>query len=201
RAASARSPVAKTRTRAVLPVPCGRFTVPRTIWSALRGSRPRRKATSTVPSNLVVDVSLARRTGSSGACSFSRSILASAARRDLLPLLTESSCGIWGVVLRAEQALPLLLGVRGWRSALDRDAHGTGGAGDDLLGGVQVVGVEVGHLGGGDLTDLFARDLRDLGLGLLAGAILHNRGLADRLGGRLGRGDDSGGTVRVARYI
>ena len=66
-AASARSPVAKTRTRAVLPVPCGRFTVPRTIWSALRGSTPRRKATSTVASNLVVAVSLARRTASSGA--------------------------------------------------------------------------------------------------------------------------------------
>ena len=44
--------VAKTRTRAVLPVPCGRLTVPRTIWSALRGSTPRRKATSTVASNL-----------------------------------------------------------------------------------------------------------------------------------------------------
>ena len=27
-------------TRAVLPVPCGRLTVPRTIWSALRGSTP-----------------------------------------------------------------------------------------------------------------------------------------------------------------
>src|SRR5690606_2922444 len=109
RAASARSPVAKTRTRAVLPVPCGRFTVPRTIWSALRGSTPRRKATSTVPSNLVVEVSLARRTASSGAYSFSRSILASAARRDLLRLLTTCSCGFLGVVVRAEQALPLLL--------------------------------------------------------------------------------------------
>ena len=41
RACSACSPVAKTRTRAVLPVPCGRLTVPRTIWSALRGSTPR----------------------------------------------------------------------------------------------------------------------------------------------------------------
>jgi hypothetical protein len=32
--------LAKTRTRAVLPVPCGRLTEPRTIWSALRGSPP-----------------------------------------------------------------------------------------------------------------------------------------------------------------
>jgi hypothetical protein len=31
-----------------------RLTVPRTIWSALRGSTPRRMATSTVESNLVL---------------------------------------------------------------------------------------------------------------------------------------------------
>jgi hypothetical protein len=37
----------------------GRLTVPRTIWSALRGSTPSRKATSTVSSNLAVAVSLA----------------------------------------------------------------------------------------------------------------------------------------------
>ena len=59
-ACSARSPWAKTTTRAVLPVPCGRDTVPRTIWSALRGSTPRRKTTSTVASNLVIEVDLAR---------------------------------------------------------------------------------------------------------------------------------------------
>ncbi|MNR10459.1 hypothetical protein D3C85_1267120 [compost metagenome] len=66
-AASALSPVAKTRTRATLPVPCGRLTVPRTIWSALRGSTPRRKATSTVASNLDGLVSLASVTASNGA--------------------------------------------------------------------------------------------------------------------------------------
>ena len=51
RAASAFSAFAKTSTRAVLPVPCGRLTVPRTIWSALRGSTPRHITTSTVSSN------------------------------------------------------------------------------------------------------------------------------------------------------
>ena len=65
-ASAAFSPTAKTMTRAVLPVPCGRLTVPRTIWSALRGSTPRTMATSTVASYLVVDVSFARRTASSG---------------------------------------------------------------------------------------------------------------------------------------
>jgi len=38
---------------AVLPVPFGRLTVPRTIWSCLRGSTPSRSATSTVGSNFV----------------------------------------------------------------------------------------------------------------------------------------------------
>ena len=39
-ASSALSPLANTATRRVLPVPCGRLTVPRTIWSAWRGSTP-----------------------------------------------------------------------------------------------------------------------------------------------------------------
>ena len=66
RASSARSPLANTRTRAVLPVPCGRFTVPRIAWSAFFGSTPRTRATSTVESYLVVDVSLASVTASRG---------------------------------------------------------------------------------------------------------------------------------------
>ena len=66
RAASARSPVANTTTRAVLPVPWGRLTEPRTIWSALRGSTERRRATSTVASVLEGLVSLARRIASTG---------------------------------------------------------------------------------------------------------------------------------------
>ena len=49
------SPWAKTMTRVVLPVPCGRTTVPRTSWSAWRGSTPRRRWASTVPSNLLID--------------------------------------------------------------------------------------------------------------------------------------------------
>ena len=47
-------------------------------------------------------------------------------------------------------------------SALDRDAHGTGGAFDDLGRSFEVVGVEVGLLGGGDLTHLGGGDLADL---------------------------------------
>ena len=59
RASSARSPPANTKTRAVLPVPCGRFTVERIAWSAFLGSTPSTKATSTDASYFVTDVSLA----------------------------------------------------------------------------------------------------------------------------------------------
>ena len=52
RASSAASPVANTATRMFLPVPDGNATVPRTACSALRGSTPRRIATSMVSSNL-----------------------------------------------------------------------------------------------------------------------------------------------------
>ena len=65
-AASAAGPVANTMTRAVLPVPCGRMTVPRTIWSALRGSTPSLSATSTVESNFFEPVCLATATASLG---------------------------------------------------------------------------------------------------------------------------------------
>ena len=66
RASSARSPFANTRTRAVLPVPCGRFTVERIAWSAFFGSTPRQSATSIVASYFVVDVSRTSVTASSG---------------------------------------------------------------------------------------------------------------------------------------
>src|SRR5690625_1372603 len=65
RASSAFGPAAKTRTRAVLPVPCGKWTVPRTIWSARRGSTPSRSATSMVASNAFVELRLASSTASS----------------------------------------------------------------------------------------------------------------------------------------
>jgi hypothetical protein len=42
------------------------LTVPRTIWSALRGVDAEPQATSTVASYFVVEVSLASRTASSG---------------------------------------------------------------------------------------------------------------------------------------
>ncbi len=66
RASSAFSPLAKTRTRTFLPVPWGRTTVPRTCWSAWRGSTPRRMDSSTVSSNLALPVCLTSAMASAG---------------------------------------------------------------------------------------------------------------------------------------
>ena len=71
-------------------------------------------------------------------------------------------------------------------SSLDRDAHGAGGAGDDLRRLVDVVGVEVFLLGLGDLADLIEGDLADL-LGVrLARALLQTGCLEQQLRGGAG---------------
>ena len=74
---SAFSPWAKTATRTLLPMPCGRATEPRTFWSLCRGSIPRLVETSTVWLNFVVPnafsclIASASGTGSAG-LTFSR---------------------------------------------------------------------------------------------------------------------------------
>ncbi|BAC17298.1 hypothetical protein [Corynebacterium efficiens YS-314] len=69
---------------------------------------------------------------------------------------------------------------------LDGDAHGAGGAGDDLRSGVDVACVEVFLLGLGDLTDLVHGDLADLVGVRNAGALLQAGGLQQQLGCRWG---------------
>jgi hypothetical protein len=63
----------------------------------------------------------------------------------------------------------------------DGDAHRTGGAADLRLGGLEVVGVEVDHLGLGDLLDLGLGD-RAGGAALARGlrALLEAGGLAEQ---------------------
>ena len=58
---------------------------------------------------------------------------------------------------------------------LDGDAHRPGGAGDDLGGCVDVVGVEIFLLGLGDLAHLIPADLGDLGLVRLRRALAARR--------------------------
>ena len=53
-ASSILSPLAKTITRSVLPIPLGSTIEPRTNWSACLGSIPNRMTISTVWSNFVV---------------------------------------------------------------------------------------------------------------------------------------------------
>src|SRR5579862_3843163 len=73
------SPFAKTATRTDRPVPCGSTTVPRTFWSACRGSTPSRTASSSVSSNLAVASLAASPTASSRAYRVSRFTAAVAA--------------------------------------------------------------------------------------------------------------------------
>src|SRR6202046_41033 len=186
-ASVARSPVANTRTRAVLPVPFGRFTVPRTIWSALRGSTPSRNATSTVGSNFVVDVFLARVTASAGVYRRAASMSSSALRYALLRFISALLVIRCGVIRRGGRgprasAWPChCSGGAGKRLVHDRDAHGAGRPGDDLLGRLHRGGVQVGHLHLGDVADLLGGDRAHLGLVRLAAALLHARRLLDQL--------------------
>src|SRR5690349_2347889 len=101
---------------------------------------------STDSSNLAYAVSLTSRTPSSGAYAFSGSIF-SAAARYFFPRL--------GISV----------------SVLDRDAHAAGGAFDHPHGGVDVVGVEVLHLGFSNLFDSGAFDHAGGGLAGRAAAL------------------------------
>ena len=56
---------ATASTRTDLPVPWGRLTAPRTIWSAYLGWTPRRTAASTVSSNFALAFVFTRPTASS----------------------------------------------------------------------------------------------------------------------------------------
>src|SRR4051794_29552936 len=82
-------------------------------------------------------------------------------------------------------------------SVLDRDAHGPGGAGDDLLGGLNVVGVEVGHLLLGDVAQLGAGHAAHLGALRRTGALGDTGGLDEQARGRRRLEDEAEGPVLV----
>src|SRR5512141_1157411 len=107
----------------VLPVPWGRTIVPRTIWSEYLGLTPSRTSTSTDSSNLAKWAFLRRPMASSRVYCRGSGPLTSRALMVFLPcLLTD-----------------------------DLQSHVACRALDDLLGRLDVVGVEVGELRPGDL--------------------------------------------------
>src|SRR5512137_2679035 len=146
----------------VLPVPWGRTTVPRTIWSEYFGLTPSRMSMSTDSSNLAKWACLRRPAASSRVYCLGSGPLTSRALRVFLPcLLTD-----------------------------DLQSHVAGRALDDLIGRVDVVGVEVGELRPGDLLDLLHRDLADLLLVRGAGALGDPGGLLQEVGGGRGLDDE-----------
>src|SRR5690606_4331265 len=157
-ASSALAPRANTATRTVLPVPLGRLTTPRTIWSAWRGSTPRFIATSTVSSNFAVAADLTSRTASS------------IATLDLPSKILRAAAVRFAIFA---MALPLHL-----------DTHRPGRARDDQHRRIDVVGVEVLHLGLGDLAQLGDRHRTGDVLARSLAARLQLRGLLQQVRGR-----------------
>src|SRR5262249_19204722 len=153
RASRSFSPLAKTATRTVLPIPCGSTTAPRTIWSACLGSTPSRNERSTDSSNFAAGMSLMRASASSTEYCLSASIFVVAASYRLLTVAVAISFSLM--------------------SLDDVDAHAAGGAFDDPHGGVDGLRVQVHELGLRDLAHLLLRDLADLVL------VRHGRRLRD----------------------
>ena len=90
-ASSSLSGVTKAKTRTSFPVPCGRLTTPRTIWSALRGSTPSLTARSTDSSNFELAISLTSAEASCTEYSFVRSILLSDSLRFFVIFMADST--------------------------------------------------------------------------------------------------------------
>src|SRR5436190_2360597 len=176
------SPPAIASTFLLLPSPCGRTTVPRTIWSACFGSTPRRIASSTVSSNFANFTFCIKGTASSIVCG--RSGTAARAAVYFFPTFGMStSCGPVGQPALASHFCRFgNLGM--WKSGNLRfpklqisklpdyvDSHRPGGAGDGLDRGFQRLAIQIGELGLGDLLDLLLRDRADLVLVRLGGSL------------------------------
>src|SRR4051812_42299246 len=96
-----------------------------------------------------------------------------------MSLLPAGSTGLplWWLARRGDRASSS-------RLARDVDAHGSGGAFNDLGGSVDVVGGEVGHLDRRDLANLVARHAADRLLLRGARALVDPGGLAEQVRGR-----------------
>src|SRR5690348_15119911 len=171
-AASAFSPGGQnTATRTVLPVPCGSTVEPRTPWSDFLASMPRRIATSTDSTNLVLLLSLRIFNASStGYC---------------LPGSTAALIALIRLLMRAMS------------DALHGEAHTAGAAGNGAHRRVEAGRRQVGFLLLGDFLELLAGHLADL-VGIRLGrALLHPGRLHQQHGRGRGLGDEREGAVRI----
>src|SRR5215207_4945569 len=190
------SPCAMTSTRTVLPTPCGSTTVPRTNWSALRGSTPSHIVSSTVSSNLravTAEISFTFASPSSRLCLRPSSIFSRAARYFLPCLAIPKSSE---VRTKPSRLLPLkgfwVLGTGCLvktktqnltpNTLLDVQTHVARRALDGLDGRFEVRRVQVLELELGDLLDLVAGDGADLLLVRLARALGDAGGLLQKVG-------------------
>src|SRR5829696_2576362 len=192
------SPCAMTSTRTVLPTPCGSTTVPRTSWSALRGSTPSHMVSSTVSSNLravTAETSLTFASPSSRLYLRPSSIFSRAARYFLpclairKPLRYERSRRGFSLsrndergVMNDELKAALNSSFRIHHSSFNRQTHVARRALDGLDGRFEVRRVQVLELEAGDLLDLVARDGADLLLVRLARALGDAGGLLQEVG-------------------
>src|SRR6202142_4119198 len=172
-AASAFLPCVNTATRTVLPVPCGITVEPRTCWSDLVASTPKLTETSTDSLNFAVANSLT-------------SLSASSIGYDL-----PGGSFSFQVLVR--------LATAGMSHPLRVDAHAAGAAGDRAHGGIQTPGGQIGHLHLGDVFELLARDLADLGRVGRRAAFRNAERLGDQHRGRRRLHDERETAVAVDR--
>lgn len=86
-------------------------------------------------------------------------------------------------------------------SLFDQDAHGASGTRHDLLGRLDVVGVEIGELGLGDLGKLSLRERAHLVALRNAAALLDAKSLTDENSRRRGLADEVDGLVLIDRDL
>src|SRR5450432_677618 len=141
----------KTRTRTVLPLPCGSGTVPRTIWSDCFGSTPRRNARSIVSLNFAFGNFARTPTASLSGYVFFASTTSSAFLNCLLGIC-------FGAVHANQKILPRLFFIL----TDNFNSHAAGGAGDDPERRLFIRRVHVLGLHFHDVQYLLARHLADL---------------------------------------
>src|SRR5436305_3411772 len=142
------SPPAMARTRLLLPSPCGRTTVPRTIWSACLGSTPSLSDRSMVSSNFA-NLTFCT-SGMASSIEYTRSATCARAAVNFFPCL-RIELPQW--CNRPPHGRPPTRSLSD-----DVEPHGSRGAGDGPDGGVERLRIQIRHLRLRALFHLLRRD-------------------------------------------